>query len=580
MASSIMDFKPGETLDQYEADWEAWEIANGGGEVDLTTAMDKFVGMVWSDEQELLIDWAVNGSGNAVVIARAGCGKSTSLTYMASQAPEKLIFQTSYGKESVKDLQSKILVGECSTIHSAGFRNMRQDRQGGGAIVMDNKITWERIGQAKESFLVWVTDDVRRFNNAAISWATHDDQTDIIAGVLEWLKNTAPNARTLKEVFGVALNTLKKGSGECCVTWNFEELHKPEVNIQQVIMIVAMLVKQVCEITETAYLDKKAIFRCDFNDQLWIPVRTGTIKKRYELIFADEVQDCNACMLELLLGLLLPSGRMCMIGDPMQSLYGFRGADPDAIPRMIKLLNAQVFKLTVTRRCPLSVVAGVQHIVPDFQAAPGAVEGINDDILYDAMIGMVKPGDFVLSRTNKDLVGACIGLLAEKIKSYIVGRDVGIKLKNMLKKIEGRHKFQSVSEMVDRITTWAMNQIDTLTAEKNLSEKQKTDQAEDIMDQRRVFTLFAGECNEDNPKEIYGIIEGMFADPDSNKKDFVACSTCHRAKGLEAENVYVLEYSFRRPQDACEDRIRYVCETRSKHALYHVTKLIDENEGE
>ena len=522
----------------------------------------------WSSQQQEIISWAREGTGNTVVIARAGCGKTFTLVYAATQAPESKIFQCSYGADISAELKKKVLSGEASTLHSAGLKQIRTARK--GAITISNKVEYSRIRTVREKFINWVSLDCRGFAPGSITWATSDKAISTISDVLSWVKNTSPFASTLKEVHEITLATVI--SEDCSINWDLKQMADYGAVIKEAIMIVAMLAKSAMELAVEQFNAKAEKMEISYDDMLWLPVRTRTIRPLFELIFADEVQDFNSCMLELVQSLLLPGGRMCMIGDPMQSLYAFRGADPEAMPRMIEKLNAQIFHLTVTRRCPALVVELAKAIVPDFTAAPDAPEGYVKEVEKGFMVANVNPGDFILSRTNAALAKVCMGLLKNKIRAYIVGRDIGVKLTGILKKIGGKNGFSSLEKMFDKIDSWMMSETEKITKQ-DLPDKKKNSLIEDITDQVGVFKILAEDCS--TPDEVFGQISSIFADPDSSKKeDFVACSTVHRAKGLERETVWVLENSFTRPQSPQEDRIRYVCITRSKLELYLVYELV------
>jgi len=73
----------------------------------------------------------------------------------------------------------------------------------------------------------------------------------------------------------------------------------------------------------------------DFDDLLYYTVKlfqefqeiTSFYKKRFQWIFVDEYQDINEAQYQLLRHLLSEQTHLFVIGDPDQSIYGFRGAD-------------------------------------------------------------------------------------------------------------------------------------------------------------------------------------------------------------------------------------------------------------
>jgi len=73
----------------------------------------------------------------------------------------------------------------------------------------------------------------------------------------------------------------------------------------------------------------KSVALCDQNPQIaeyW--------RDRYRLISVDEAQDLDPMQEKLLVLLAGPEPNLCLIGDPDQSIYGFRGVRPGALHRM------------------------------------------------------------------------------------------------------------------------------------------------------------------------------------------------------------------------------------------------------
>lgn len=73
----------------------------------------------------------------------------------------------------------------------------------------------------------------------------------------------------------------------------------------------------------------------DFDDLLLIPVallekapkHVQSLRKQYPFVFVDEYQDIDPVQYALLKLLVPKDGNLCAIGDPNQSIYGFRGSD-------------------------------------------------------------------------------------------------------------------------------------------------------------------------------------------------------------------------------------------------------------
>ncbi len=101
----------------------------------------------------------------------------------------------------------------------------------------------------------------------------------------------------------------------------------------------------------------------DYDDLLVLPIQLlakdqevkEQVKSRIRYIFVDEFQDMNPRQLELLRKLIAPQTRLTLIGDPDQSIYGFRGARPEQllglknqVPEMEVLLLQANYRSTGT----------------------------------------------------------------------------------------------------------------------------------------------------------------------------------------------------------------------------------------
>jgi len=112
----------------------------------------------------------------------------------------------------------------------------------------------------------------------------------------------------------------------------------------------------------------------DFDDLIALPLQLlktsqevlDSYRSRFRWISVDEFQDIDAGQYELLRLLAPADGNLCVIGDPDQAIYGFRGADPlsfqrfrDDYPTVRTIVLARNYRSTQT-----IVDAALQAIAP------------------------------------------------------------------------------------------------------------------------------------------------------------------------------------------------------------------------
>nr|MBK7069782.1 UvrD-helicase domain-containing protein [Deltaproteobacteria bacterium] len=70
----------------------------------------------------------------------------------------------------------------------------------------------------------------------------------------------------------------------------------------------------------------------------------------FDWIFVDETQDMDTAQLTVVQKSVAPGGRVAVVGDGKQAIYGFRGADVKAMSRMESALAATRLPLSVSYR--------------------------------------------------------------------------------------------------------------------------------------------------------------------------------------------------------------------------------------
>ncbi len=91
------------------------------------------------------------------------------------------------------------------------------------------------------------------------------------------------------------------------------------------------------------------------------------LRQKYKHIFVDEYQDINSVQ-QRILEMLSPGGNILQVGDIKQSIYAFRGAQPDIFLEQLKLASAQPKKAHGGLRVDLNA---------NFRSAEGILDFVN-----------------------------------------------------------------------------------------------------------------------------------------------------------------------------------------------------------
>jgi ATP-dependent DNA helicase UvrD/PcrA len=101
----------------------------------------------------------------------------------------------------------------------------------------------------------------------------------------------------------------------------------------------------------------------DFNDMVYLTWLLNIPFVRADYLFVDEAQDLNAIQHALLDRMIKPTGKIIAVGDPYQSIYAFRGADSQSMPKLKAQFNMLELPLSVSFRCSKSAVQAAQHVL-------------------------------------------------------------------------------------------------------------------------------------------------------------------------------------------------------------------------
>lgn len=506
-----------------------------------------------SAQQQQVIEWVKTGEGNAFVEAVAGSGKTTTLIEACSVMTGSVAF-AAFNKKIADEIKEKVAkkgLGnvKVGTFHSFGLAAWK--RIAPAAIVdasMKSKLMIEAceverpmqaavkklVSLAKQSAygLAWVPEES---DDEAREWATVIDHFDVLSAV-DW-KQLVPSA---SENAPQRLVQLTKR----CLSWS-------RANSMKMI---------------------------DFDDMLWLPVVEKCPMQQFDFVLVDEAQDTNVTRRMLAEKMVRPGGRTLWVGDRFQSIYGFTGADSDAVDQIIESFNATQLPLTVTFRCSKAATEFAQTWVPQIVAhesnAQGAVISLDLDeaTKWNAGAVTMKPGEAILCRNTRPLVSLAFAMIRRGIACYVEGRDIGRSLTSLV----DRWKVTSINGLVTMLEEYRQREISKAMAQDN---EAKVDAINDRID--TLVTIMDGCATLD---EIRQRIEKMFGDsgePGTARQ--ITLSTIHKAKGREWARVAVLGWNQLMPskwakqpwQVQQEENLMYVAATRTKGDLL-IVDLIEE----
>lgn len=264
-------------------------------------------------------------------------------------------------------------------------------------------------------------------------------------------------------------------------------------------------------------------------------------------------------------------GRVIVVGDRRQSIYGFRGADPTSMDTFHNKFQTTQLPLSICYRCAKSIVKEAQRIVPAIECSPVGPEGYVGSITKAQLIGLAGPGDLILCRTNAPLVGLNMELWAVNKPAVMLGKDL---IPGLVKVFREVYNDPLKTMCMEEIVRHCKKGIVALDPD---LDKWRIDYKEDQM--RVLCTIIKDipsvELRAMTPKEFSMLLEGILG----LESGAITLSTIHKQKGAEANRVFIYgidllphpraETPVELQQEA---NLEYVAITRAKQELYYVER--------
>lgn len=492
--------------------------------------------MQWSTYQQALFDFGTKSDRNGIVSAVAGSGKTASIEELCRRLPQTmavryLVFNKKNADEAQRRMPRNV---EAGTFHSAGMRALRVPL--GRPQVAADKVQDIIRGLHDEGILSdrWFMTIARPAAKLVGLAKNSGFGTKFGPGLDEvdaWLD--------LADHFGVEPNL-----GRNAAPQEYAEALDEMVALAQGVL----------------WRNNQDTRRIDFDDMLYFVSLFDVPMQQFPMVCVDEAQDTNAIQRDMLRRMV--GGRLIAVGDHRQAIYGFRGADAEAMQLIRDEFDCVELQLSINYRCSQTVVAAARAFCPQLEAHDGAPTG--SVLALDALkLSELQPRDAVLCRTAAPLIELAMQLIGNGTPVKVMGRDIGAGLVALARKIANSH-VRTVSEFEDALDQYEQAETARVSRRKNAEEL-----LERLADRMMALRAFVSRLNAEAPvAEVVEGIEGLFTDnPD---RPGVTLATVHKAKGLEWPRVYILNREampLPRRQDweaAQEMNIVYVAYTRAQ----------------
>ena len=487
--------------------------------------------MEFSQHQRDIFEFVQNGKGSGQIVAVAGSGKTTTIVECANRiSPDLAVAFLAFNKAIATELGNRLPTHvRAQTLNSMGFRALIK--------YLDNR---------------GIKLDARKTLGIIQEYTTPQDRKLYGAGVRKLVGLAKAHGILPAHMAGTGLVLDTEGAWVELIERYDVEFEGDADPLEGIELARKVLVESI----------KMGESIVDFDDQLYLPVIWQAKFWQHDLLFIDEAQDVNPIQRAMIRMALKPEGRGIFVGDPCQSIYGFRGADTESMANIKEEFSTQEFPLSVSYRCPRSVVRLAKAFVPYIEPSATAPEGkISSPGVFTAKD--MDAQDAILCRNTAPLISMAFALLKQYKACRVLGRDIGQGLIRLIHKMDA----DSIDDLEEALSKYQGREIAKLVA------KGKEDQASIIEDRVASITIFIDELAEDKRTidHLEDLITDLFKDEGSG---ILTLCTVHKAKGLEWDRVFILD-PFLMPcrwarqawQKQQEANIQYVAYTRAKSEL-------------
>lgn len=491
-----------------------------------------------SSYQQAILDWVTTSSGNLTVKATAGSGKTFILARVSELLANTNAVYLVFGRANADEAKGKFSI-PASTFHSLCYRAIgsylfgrcRKKIQTNGSnvhTIIDG--LYQRNLDEIRSALASIVGKVKA-ENLPVDPSDNDLQFIVDQYGIDW----ESDQYTEREIFVYV-----------------REILKETVNVNGIAQRGAI----------------------DFDDQLWLVERFNLKLDTFDWVLVDECQDTSQIRRAIIRRVMHATSRLIAVGDDDQAIYAFAGATNDALALITEEFSCTVLPLSISYRCSAAVVALAAQY-GTIEASPTAIDGA---ILRPekTTFADVAKQQLVLCRTTAPLITLAYKMIARRLPVMMRGRDIGQGLKSLIVKLAGkRGTLESLPEKIEAYRTReCARAAEKREDNKVMSINDKCDSLIALLD-----SMTQDECEQGiagalaSIDTLFGLNTPGYADA-GLAPNRPCLSTIHKAKGLEADNVAILDWHLvphkmakRDDQKLQERHLQFVAVTRSKDTL-------------
>lgn len=491
----------------------------------------------WSPLQKNIFKFVENGQGHLIVEAVAGSAKTTTLVKSLDFIPNnKKVLIVAFNKDIVTELEKKTKNHtnvEVSTLHSLGLKICRRNI--------------ETISPIPDIFKYesYIRNNLRTLSSINIFKLKSNEKYRYITNIKKfvdfgrcYLSQTVKDLEFIEERYGIDTIADEKEIAVDVLNWG-----------------------------------KNALESIDYGDMVWLPTALhlkplGTL---YDYILVDECQDLNRAERELIYKCFKMGTRMFSYGDRNQAIYSFSGADVDSFKALKNYPNTTSLPLSISYRCSKNIVDFAKKLVPTIEANNDGREGV---VKYNVSLDEIQDGDMIICRNNAPLVQIYNEFLKLGKKCFIRGKEIGNSLKNYVASTKQNDLSPTCTKdgVIPRLYNDLFTERDLIVSRFGIDKKSamESQPIQNLLDMIRTIEVLSEGLT--TSEELINRIDEIF--PKKDKKNGIALSTIHKAKGLEANNVYIACKSLMPSKSAKQDweikqeyNLMYVAYTRAKNTL-------------